>query len=187
MARTASCFARCLAALLVTVTVLLSPKLAAEEPPVIRIDPVELPEQVEPDPASTAEQHATGKEDSGAFPAHIEALLTEPDPDGVAEKGTRCVSLNRIRDLRVVDDTHVAFRTKRDLYQLAVLRNRCVGLDRGGTVGFQSRGGRLCVGDSIQPIDRFGGRSFGIGCSIDRFVSVSGEHLAMLEAQLNGQ
>ena len=107
--------------------------------------------------------------------------------DYVKEVG--CLNARQIRDTKVLDSRHVAFKMGRDEYYLVQFDNRCLGLRANRTVRLNMRNSRLCKFDSIQGIDLngIGGMRQGMNCAIPGFTQVTKAQVEQLKITLKNE
>lgn len=125
----------------------------------------------------------SSKQNSSEFPAEIQAIL-----DSQAEYGTteKCISLGRIRSVRVLDDKHITFQVSRDRYYLVQLKQRCPGLRRDSKISYETNGTGVCEWDYIRAVYEFGpgNHQLGPACKIPGFLEVTKEQVFILRDAL---
>lgn len=85
-----------------------------------------------------------------------------------------CISVSRLRSIRVINDQAVVFRRRSGRIFLNALDEACPGLQHNGSFSYQVRGARnpsLCGSDLIYPTGSFTG--FGFPCQLGQFYEIS--------------
>lgn len=128
------------------------------------------------------EQKSAERDD---LPSLAEVLGAEDD-EALATTTQRCLDTRRIRTHRAIDDQHLVFQMRGGENLLVEFPRRCQGLQRGGTLKYQSTSGRLCRADSIRVLMNrgFGGFDAGPPCIISGFQPITPEQLDYLKIAL---
>ena len=134
---------------------------------------------------------SAGKDDAekpAEEPLDLETILnTTVDKEAYVDV-SRCISRHKIRDVTIIDDKHVAFRISRDKYYLVVLAHRCPMLERDSTLSYETRGARVCVGDSLRGVIRYGTITrIGPACYIPGFQEITREQLVLIKDSVRGK
>ena len=115
----------------------------------------------------------------------LEEILNQ-DPqkaDYVDER--RCISTQRIRNIKVLDDQHVVFNMRRGAHYLVQFKHRCYGLKPNQAIKYETSSSQLCKFDSIQGLENFAGRlQAGQRCAIPGFQGISEEQVEVLKETL---
>ena len=105
--------------------------------------------------------------------AEDDALLRAMEDTDAAE---RCISLSRIDNTRILDNSNILFYMRRDKIYLNNLPHRCPGLKSAGTYMYRSSIDRLCNVDFITVLHSSGGGySPGAGCGLGLFFPIEEE------------
>lgn len=89
-------------------------------------------------------------------------VLCSPGAPAAAQESNEainCLSMSRVRDIKVVDDDHILFYQGGGRVYLNALERTCLGLKRGGTFAWGSgrgnriRNTRLCSSDVVSVLD----------------------------------
>lgn len=103
---------------------------------------------------------------------------------------TRCIETRRIRHYQVLSERFVAFEMRlSDEIYLIQFEQKCPGLQKSGSLAFDigsGPGGRLCVSDSVRPLDSGLGTQTGTlgGCRIPSIDKITKVQLVQLERGL---
>jgi hypothetical protein len=96
------------------------------------------------------------------------------EDDDERDEPLRCLSMNSIRETKVLDDYRVLFFQGRETVFLNRLDRECLGLARSGTFSYKVQSGarhaRLCSTDSITVIETTGR---GLNCGLGLFERLS--------------
>lgn len=108
-------------------------------------------------------------------------MLCYPSANAAAQDANEpiyCLSMSRVRDIKVVDDDRILFYRGGGRVYLNVLEKTCEGLKRGGSFMWGSgrgngiRNTRLCSADFISVLD---GRRLGSACKLGVFRVISND------------
>jgi len=81
-----------------------------------------------------------------------------------------CISTNRIRETKVINDTTIVFEMRGGDYYSNILERECPGLERHKRFMHETSGGRLCDIDTITVLEQWaGGLSRGFTCQLGAF------------------
>jgi|TARA_B100000315_G_scaffold126124_1_gene115902 hypothetical protein len=116
----------------------------------------------------------------------IEAILSQTSDKDDYVESPRCLRLHRIRDVKVLDERHVAFQTGRNQFYLVQMQRRCPGLTRDTTIAYSTGSGRVCQLDSLYAVIRFGPMTERMGppCLIPGFQEITREQLTAIRDSL---
>ncbi len=113
----------------------------------------------------------------------VDQILAETLQEEDYGEVTRCIDMKRIRDSKILDRQHVAFRQSNSRIYIVKLIAPCRSLDYDDVLAIHSNSGRLCRLDTINTIDR-ASHIPGVPCQIDSFRQVSKEQYNFLRAEL---
>ena len=108
--------------------------------------------------------------------------------EGQMEVSVRCISLNRIKDTKVLSKKYIAFYTRDDAVYVNALPRKCSSLSPHKTFAYKSTQGRLCDLDTITVLDNFGS-SFSIGpsCGLGKFTLTDGAGIERLKERIEAE
>jgi hypothetical protein len=110
----------------------------------------------------------------GSVAALSLASAAAQDDEEDSDEPVRCLSMNSIRQTKVLDDQRVLFIEGRDKMFLNRLDRECLGLFRNGTFTYKVQSGarhaRLCDTDSITVLETTGR---GLNCGLGVFEPLS--------------
>lgn len=119
-----------------------------------------------------------------AAPGHAEetGLLVD---EGQMEISVRCLSLNRVKNTKIISKKHIAFYTRDGAVYVNTLPRKCHSLSRHKSFAYRTTVGKLCDLDTITVIHNFGG-SFNLGpsCGLGKFTLTSEEGIARIKERL---
>lgn len=105
-----------------------------------------------------------------------------------AEKDMSCISTSRIKQVDIIDNSNVVFRTGVNDYYLNTLPRVCNGLKLNDTILYSTSTNRLCNVDVIIVLDRAGPDfQTGPSCGLGHFASISKEEITELKTNLGSQ
>jgi hypothetical protein len=114
------------------------------------------------------------------------ASAAAQDDDEASDEPLRCLSMNSIRETKVVDDNRVLFFQGGDKAFLNRLDRECLGLARYGAFTYKVQSGarhaRLCSTDSITVLEMTGR---GLNCGLGMFEPLSLEEAESLVGRPN--
>ena len=136
---------------------------------------------------SIASAHAKGGEPDED--PTVKEILERDASQSDYVKEQSCLNARQIRDTKVLDSRHVAFKMGRDEYYFVQFKNRCPGLRANRPVRLNMRNSRLCKYDSIQGIDLNGiaGMREGMKCSIPGFTRITKAQVEQLTITLKSE
>jgi len=95
-----------------------------------------------------------------------------------------CVVVSNIDETEVIDDQTILVYMRGKRVFRNYLRRECPGLEREDTFMYQTPSNRLCSGDSITVMERWGGRfTPGFTCRLGDFHPISREEAAAIELE----
>ena len=91
-----------------------------------------------------------------------------------AEKeGKKCIQINRISSIDVVDSKHIRFKTTGGPDYMNTLPHKCPGLSKHDTIMYETALSQLCDLDTITVLDQLGGGFMrGPTCGLGKFVPI---------------
>jgi hypothetical protein len=102
-----------------------------------------------------------------------------------AEEPVSCLSLNRIKSVDILDQTHLVFHMINGEHYLNVLDNRCSGLRKHSALMYRTSINKLCDLDIITPLDNLG---FGFqpsgSCGLGKFLPVQDDEIEALKTRV---
>ncbi|MFT7459858.1 MAG: hypothetical protein ACI909_002541 [Planctomycetota bacterium] len=102
-----------------------------------------------------------------------------------AESAEPCISISRIQDSNILDNTHVVFQTGVNKYYLNTLPYACNGLKLHDSFSFSTSIGHLCNVDTISVLTRYGGAyETGPSCGLGKFEPITKEEIKTLKDEL---
>ena len=117
----------------------------------------------------------------GAGPADydVDAILREASPASDYSDAEKCITASSYRSIKVLDDHHLLFEGRRDIW-LNRLRHRC---SLGGDVLFvvERSSSRLCDLDRVSGHERFGGYAWRGSCTLGKFERIDPQQAAALK------
>ncbi len=125
---------------------------------------------------------------SGGFVAALALLVTLPVQADEAVEALldrtpeNCISVNRIRSTKVIDDETILFYMRGgDIYQ-NILDRDCPRLEQNNRFMYETFGGRLCEIDTITVLEQFGGGlDRGFTCPLGGFYPITELEAEFLE------
>ncbi|MCZ6854108.1 MAG: DUF6491 family protein [Gammaproteobacteria bacterium] len=118
-------------------------------------------------------------------PLDLEAILGTTAAKEDYVDVTKCILRHKIREVKVLDEKHIAFKVGRDEYYLVQLEKRCPGLNRQSTLMYETNSNRLCTRDSIRGRNGIGVASWtGPRCRIPSFQEITADQLALIKDTL---
>jgi len=105
--------------------------------------------------------------------------------EGQMEISVRCLSLNRIKNTKVISKQHIAFYTRDGAVYVNTLPRKCHALTRHKAFAYKSTVGKLCDLDTVTVLDDFGG-SFNLGpsCGLGKFTLTSEEGIERIKERI---
>jgi hypothetical protein len=94
----------------------------------------------------------------------------------------QCISLPLLRQIRVLDDERLLFRSTSGAYYLNVLPRACRALDRDSTLAIETRSTQLCNVDWVRVLRPFAGPAGlrrGPACGLGMFERVNRRRVAL--------
>jgi hypothetical protein len=134
-----------------------------------------------------AAETPTGEVSADAVPSpEVDEILTQQADKEAYVDTPRCLRLHKIRNVKVIDERHVAFQTGRDEFYLVQMEYRCPGLERNATVAYSTNSSRVCQLDQLHAVIRYGPTTERLGpaCSIPGFQAITREQLTVLRDSL---
>ena len=121
-------------------------------------------------------------------PLDVETILrTTVDKEDYVDV-TRCIPLHKIREVKVLDEKHIAFRMGRDKYYLVQMEQRCFGLRRGSQISYETNGATVCRSDSIRAVIEIGRTAqLGPSCRIPSFQEITREQMVLIRDTLRNK
>lgn len=96
----------------------------------------------------------------------------EPEVRAVGEPKS-CVSIQRIRSTKIVDDSTIDFKMAGGKTYRNTLPYSCSGLRRDDAFSYRTSTSQLCSVDIIRVVENYGGRlQEGVGCGLGKFQEV---------------
>jgi uncharacterized protein YnzC (UPF0291/DUF896 family) len=136
---------------------------------------------------SSDDQTAVRIEDSEPMLTVEEILNQDPRRQDYVEE-RNCISAQRIRDVKVLDEQHVVFNMRRGKHYLVQFKHRCFGLKPNRPISYEISSSQLCRFDAIRGVEDFAGRlQPGQRCRIPGFQSISEEQVVSLKANLKSE
>ena len=130
------------------------------------------------------EEQASSSDSAEAGPTLEQILNQDPQKEDYVEE-RNCLSVHRIRTVKVLDDQHVVFETRRGKRYLVQFKHRCFGLKANRPISYEVNSSQVCKFDSIRGLENFGGRlQPGQRCQIPGFQSISEEQVVSLKKNL---
>jgi len=130
------------------------------------------------------EEQASSSDSVEAGPTLEQILNQDPQKEDYVEE-RNCLSVHRIRTVKVLDDQHVVFETRRGKRYLVQFKHRCFGLKANRPISYEVNSSQVCKFDSIRGLENFGGRlQPGQRCQIPGFQSISEEQVVSLKENL---
>ncbi len=106
------------------------------------------------------------------------AFADEPYPD----EPLRCIELRKVRDMKVLSNQTIAFRTGTRRYAVNTLPYPCPGLRDDSPIMYRTSLDRLCNVDVITVLEPAGfGYMPGASCGLGKFVPMNENELKQLE------
>ena len=104
---------------------------------------------------------------------------------GQMELTVRCLSLNRVKNTKIISKQHIAFYTRDGAVYVNKLPRKCHSLSNHKSFAYRTTVGKLCDLDTITVIDNFGG-SFNLGpsCGLGQFTLTSEEGLQLIKERV---
>lgn len=132
----------------------------------------------------SSEEQASSSDSAEAGPTLEQILNQDPQKEDYVEE-RNCLSVHRIRTVKVLDDQHVVFETRRGKRYLVQFKHRCFGLKANRPISYEVNSSQVCKFDSIRGLENFGGRlQPGQRCQIPGFQSISEEQVVLLKENL---
>lgn len=95
-----------------------------------------------------------------------------PEVSAVGEPKS-CVSIQRIRSTKIVDDSTIDFKMAGGKTYRNTLPYSCSGLRRDDAFSYRTSTSQLCSVDIIRVVENYGGRlQEGVGCGLGKFQEV---------------
>ncbi|MFA5493404.1 MAG: DUF6491 family protein [Porticoccaceae bacterium] len=106
--------------------------------------------------------------------------------DDSADK--KCIPLNQINNIQVLDKQHILFRMQGREHFLNTLPNSCGSLHRNKPIMYKTSLSQLCSLDIISVLESYGGGYYpGASCGLGNFSPISDEEIKALKAELKNR
>lgn len=110
------------------------------------------------------------------------AGTVQAKPEGEA---IPCLTLSRIQDVDVIDNTRIVFRSGVNDYYLNTLPRHCNGLRLNDSIMYSTSLNQICNVDTIRVLDTIGpGYNAGVSCGLGHFEPISKEEIKNLKDSL---